>query len=240
MSVPSPQIYDSTGTTVVTRLTFDPVVNGTPSAWQTVRVYNAKGDPFAGEMRNISVGALARNYGDATGYTATHRAAAESWVEAYFTGVVGGDAVAQVTSIKKIGATRRLYANAMPAASYREMKVRLNPPPGSGTWHIEVELDVYFQEPSVPLSMGFAEAGLDAILLQYGDPDAAYIARGGDVTATGTPDAHVHVSDRVAVVGGVPVTTLAEDVTTTANDSAAAALASGEAYWITLTDDGSH
>src|SRR6185503_8242646 len=98
MSNPSPQIYDETGTTAEVRVVFDPVSGGVPTAWQVFRLYNGKGDPFAGVLRGISLYQLARTFGDtASGFRADHAASWQSWVEVEFTGNVGGDAVAQET-----------------------------------------------------------------------------------------------------------------------------------------------
>jgi len=236
MSLPVPVWYDSTGTTVVTRLTFDPVSGGVPTAWQTVRLYNAKGNAFAGTLRGISIYALTRDFGDtANGYQADHRAAVQSWLEVEFTGAVGGTAVAQATAITKVGSLRRIYCNEIPADSYRTVNVRLAPPPGAGTVHVEVLLEVDYDRPAVPVSQGFAEAGLSGVELGYGDASVSYVAQGGACTASGPADNKVNVANVLWIYKGIPYSKLAHQVTLDGNDSAAAALAAGQAYWATLS-----
>lgn len=212
------------------------------------------GSPFAGgslgEVLSGATGAAltleARNIGDSQGRAIRYRllerassllpfgtegpASSGAWLLIRKTGVGTGGLVVAPGPWTNLGGSRYISLPALLPDEGVEMEVKLAVPGGRYDSAGELYLEPSWEEFAVPLQPGHGEPGL---LARYGDADATYLIEGGVLTA-GT--AEVDVAEVVGCVAGVPRVALAE--TLTADDTAAdGALAAGEGYWGTISQD---
>lgn len=215
-------------------LTFSQVQPGTATAAQTIHVWNEKGSTLAETATEIVLSTLAKNPGD-TDYNIEALAAAQRWIELRLVGVTGSGIVAQLTDWTPVGANRGLSLNAIPSNTARYVEVRAKVPPGLGAAQdIDIIVTIDWARPSRPVSEGVSEVYGDGVMLGLGDGTRSFIVSGGVLTESGTPDEFVNFTDLVWIHGGVLKVLLADAYELDANDSAAAALTAGNAYWGTL------
>lgn len=228
--MPNPVLvwFDDTGTNPVTTLSFTGLVPGTPSAWQTVRLYNdedgaAGSDPAIGRK----VRALARTSVLDEFVASGHPLVDSRGVEFQ---ILGGTATDVVPSgIVTLGAMATFPLVPIQSTKYVEARVRATLPPGSGLTDAEVSLAL---DPAPTASLGdvgaLATRGVD---WGIGRRSFSEILAEFTIEPSGSPDEFVTFGDLVAVVQGRPVVTLGDDFEFTNLDGSAAALASGEAYF---------
>jgi hypothetical protein len=234
MSVTNLVFYDSADTAESDPLTFSNLETGTPSAAQTLHLWNAKGSAFAETGTEIRVSVLAKGPLD-TDYSSDTLPAAQRWIEGRIVGQTGTGIAAQTTSWTPIGKNRYIKADPIPTNCARYFEFRVNAPPGIGTaYELNVVVTVDWARPAVPVSDGISETGGDGVCIGLGDGTASFLVSGGVLTETGTPDAFVNFTDIVYVHKGIHLVILADNYELTNLDGNAAALAAGEAYWATL------
>lgn len=232
------QWYDSTGVTAQPTLTFAPV-NGTPTAWQTVRVYNDHDSGGASDSREILLTAFSRNTGSGS-YSQDDDVALNGWIEVRITGSGGTGIEAQTVGATAIGRNRFLSVRPIPAsACYRVVEVRLNIPAGVGTQAKDVRLRLIEGSRAVATAIGLRAGGVMGLRMPVGDTATYQVLEGGSVTPQGSPDNTVAVSTLAGLGAGVPNVLVAHNETLNDTDGDAATLSSGEEYFCALCYDGS-
>jgi hypothetical protein len=235
MTAPVLQWYDETGTTQNPTLAFTPD-NGTPGAEQTLRLYNDKDSSYAADTApDVLITVLTRDGGSSDPFTATHSLAASGWIEARAVDASGAGIIVQVTPWTAVGGGRFLATREIPSDCYRSIEFRPNIPGGAGTVASEALARAYHSGESTVMEDGTYASGVQGIVCGLGDGATTGILDGGALTEAGTPDNTVEVADVSWEHLGEPQTLLAHALTFNDEDSAAAALASGEAYPATLS-----
>jgi hypothetical protein len=222
--------YESDGVTPAGSLAFAQT-NGTPSTAQKLWLQNDGTEDAPG----VSVTALTREQGSSDPYSFDDDMAANRWLEIRLTGQSAG-ATPHTTAWTPIGKGRRLLTRSIPAGEARTVEVRTNIPAGVGTQAKDILLRPTAASAVVPLEDAPWREGVRTLL---GDAGASYIAQGGAVTPTGTPDDKVHVSDVSWVAAGEPLA-LAGAAVALSQTAGDGALGSGGYYWavLSLKDDG--
>lgn len=230
------EFFDTDDTTPLPALLgFDDLSAGTPTSETEVHIHNT-GDALA---TAVQIYVLARTPGDPNPALATfsldHPVAAQHVIEVRADGVTGTGTEDQETSLTPVGKGRTLSLLDISTTGGRILFVRANPKPGLGITACEVKLVVAVNRVSTALYGGHFESGAQGVLTGTNDGSFSHLFEGGVITAAGSPDNTFLVSDLRLVHKGIPLCLLANTVTTNGNDSAAAALTSGEAYWITVS-----
>lgn len=230
--------YETDGTTAAGVDTYTPTA-GTPTAAQTTRIYNDNGGAAsADDATELRITAVSRDAGD-TNFTAEHSLAAGAYIECRAVGSGGTGVAAQTTEWTPVGKGRYLYLRDLPSDCYRTIETRINAPAGYGTVDVEVLLRAVAASPAVALEDGHHESGAVGVCHGVGDGRFSALLEGGTVTASGSPDSLVHLDLTTWITSGVPHTLVpgvgAAEVTINATDGAAASLASGESYWVSLS-----
>ena len=231
--------FETDGTTVAGVDTYTPTA-GTPTAAQTTRIYNDNGGAAAADdATELRITALARTSGGVN-FTAEHALAAGAYIECRAVGSGGTGVGAQTTEWTPVGKGKFLYIRDLPSDCYRTIETRINAPAGFGTEDVEVLLRAVANSPAVVIEDGHHESGAVGVCHGVGDGRFGALLEGGTLTATGSPDDDVNLDLTTWIAAGVPHTLVPQAITLSANDSAAAALASGESYWcaLTLASDG--
>lgn len=133
-----------------------------------------------------------------------------------------------------IGAFAALLVPSLPAGAIRYGEIKMRPPSTATAVTYRWVLSVIEAEHSRALPPALAAAA-PGILPHVGDRGASLLLQGFEATSSSTPDDQVHVAGGAGIVRGELVTLLAADVALDQLDSAAEALALGEAYWATLS-----
>ena len=231
--------FETDGTTAAGVDTYTPTA-GTPTAAQTTRIYNDNGGAAAADdAPELRITALARTSGGVN-FTAEHALAAGAYIECRAVGSGGTGVGAQTTEWTPVGKGKFLYLRDLPSDCYRTIETRINAPAGFGTEDVEVLLRAVANSPAVVIEDGHHESGAVGVCHGVGDGRFGALLEGGTLTATGSPDDDVNLDLTTWIAAGVPWTLVPQAITLSANDSAAAALASGESYWcaLTLASDG--
>lgn len=220
--------YEEDGETPAGPLAFAQT-NGAPSDPVELILQNDGTDDAPG----VSLSVLARPQGSSVPYSATDDLAANRWVEARLIDSSAG-APPQVTGWLPVGGGWSVSLRAIPAGESRTLEVRTNVPAGVGTQAKDVLLRPLTTPTATPITPGLP-AGVRSGL---GRVDMTYLASGGEVTPSGTPDSYVHVAPRTWVFGGQSLAADTEDVelTQAAEDGA---LTAGKYYWACLSVGGS-
>ena len=239
MASPVLKWYETDGTTAAGVDTYTPTA-GTPTAAQTTRLYNDNGGAASSDdATGLRITALSRQAGD-TNFTASHSLAANGYIECRAVGSGGTGVAAQTTEWTPVGRGRYLYLRDLPSDCYRTIETRINAPAGYGTEDVEVLLRAVSDSPSVVLEDGHHEAGAVGVCHGVGDGRFSGLLEGGTLTASGSPDANVHLDLTTWIASGIPHTLVPSTIAINATDGAAATLALGESYWcaLTLASDG--
>lgn len=227
-------LYDNTDTTPNPTLSFTGVVNGTPSAAQTLHLHNDKGDVIGADpATDVLVTALSGAAGSGT-FSQNHALALNRWIEVRAVGVAGTGIEAQTTPWTPVGANATLSLKTIPKNCARYLEVRVNIPAGAGTQAGDVIVRAWDEGTVVALGQGHYE-GRQGVLAGVGDASVTQLLYGGLLSETGTPDADINVSTAGWVHEGLSYVKPTHKITTNGNDKNAAALASGESYGITLS-----
>lgn len=234
MTAPALQLYDSTGVTQNPTLTFSPT-NGVASAAQTLRLYNDKGGTLTADTaEDVLVTAISCDSGTEE-YSAQDVFAASGYLEARAVDAIGTGIVVEVTPWTPVGGGRFLALRPIPSDCYRELEFRIVIPGGAGTVAKDVRVRAYHSGESAVLQDGTYESGAQGIACCLGDGQTTGILDGGALTEAGTPDNTVEVADVTWLHEGEPQTKLAHALTFDNEDVNTDALASGEAYPVTLS-----
>ena len=239
--MPAPVLawYETDGTTVAGIDTYA-VTAGTPTAAQTTRLYNDNaGTAGSDDATELRITAYSRE-ASASAFTQAHALSADGYIECRAVGSGGTGVLAQTTEWTPVGAGKYLHLRDLPSECYRTIETRINAPAGYGTEDVEVLLRAVAADPATVLEEGHHESGAVGVCHGVGDGRFGALLEGGTLTATGTPDDDVNLDLTTWIASGVPHTLIPQAITLSANDSAAAALASGESYWcaLTLASDG--
>ena len=228
MPSPVPAWFETDGTTPVTTLTFTGLVPGTPSAWQSVRLYNdqdgaASSDPLLGRRLR----ALARTSSPDPFVAAGHALVDQHAIQVQILGGSYDDAAAG--GVQFLGAGSTLSIPSLTSTEYVELRVRVALPVGSTL----TDADVGFAlDPSAAGSIGDAGPLLGrGVSDGLGQRSVSEILSAFTISPRGTPSAFVDFGDAIGGVQGRAVVDLEHEFEFTNLDSAAAALASGEAYY---------
>lgn len=234
MAAPVLRWYETDGTTAAGVDTYTPTA-GTPTAAQTTRIYNDNGGAVsADDATELRITAFSRDAGG-TNFTQAHALTALGYVECRAVGSGGTGVVAQTTEWTPVGKGRYLSLKDLPSDCYRTIETRINAPAGYGTADVEVLLRVLAASPAVVLEEGHHESGAVGVCHGVGDGRFGALLEGGAVTAQGSPDATVAVDLTTWIAAGVPWTRVPGNVSINGTDGAAASLASGESYWVSLS-----
>jgi hypothetical protein len=220
---------------IVASLSFAPE-NGVQTAEQVVRLWNDRNGSESSDTATelvITCKTRAKSpAGQEFGFT--HAAAAYGWVLVRATGSGGdGSPAAHLTSLFAIGLNRELRLRDLPSNSYRKLAISVLVPAGVGSQSFDVLLIARSREVSESLPDGMIDSGLRSL---YGEPGAAYIASGGEISTSGS--ASVEIAPSSWLFDGVPYSSIEQQVTLTQSDGASVALAAGEEWIgvITLED----
>ena len=206
------------------------VDGGVTSTAQATNLWNDKGGTEdSDDATELMISALSRDAGSGS-FSYNHEAARDGWMEARATGPS-----AYSTPWQPVGRAKRLLLKDLPKDTKIELEARLKAPAGVGTTNVEILLRAHCQRVDVPLEIGHHETGARGVLSGIGDPTVSGIVSGYLVTPNGSPDNKTDVSTGVHVHEGTVIAILGHELTYSNADSAAAALASGEEYPVTLS-----
>ncbi len=229
-------IYLSDDATLATALTFGPTDAGATSATQTLHAWYNKGTA-GGAVRDLAFLVQVEDPASpgtfkSSGLTAVD----EHWLEARINGgsnPSNDPAFLSVTSAwYRLGSGVILRAPDLPGNAAFYLEVRLHPPLRDGvpTETFNFRLLATYAETASPAGMGLSELG-SGILTGVGDRRVREFVEAPTVTATGTPDAYVHVSRRWYVHDGISLRSCAtEDLLLNQTDGASASLSTGQEY----------
>lgn len=135
---------------------------------------------------------------------------------------------------QSMGAYALLLLGDVPPDCAVFLKLKLHPPSYSNpnAWRFGLSANVDEYSRPLPPSLSLLDRG---ILVGIGDGARSGLIRGGETTATGTPDDEVHVAAADWERAGVRLGKIVTDHTLNQNDGAVAALATGESYLALLT-----
>ncbi|OHD17920.1 MAG: hypothetical protein A2Y38_13290 [Spirochaetes bacterium GWB1_59_5] len=215
-------------------LSFTSLIPGTPSAAQTVHLWNGQGDATVEDATELLLTALQRDPGE-TDWEQDGSLAALRWVEIRAVGQAGTGISAQTTPWTPVGRNRYLSLMAIPGDCTRYLEVRVNVPAGAGTQDLEVLIRPYYAEPAQPIESGHYESGANGVRNGIGDTTFSALLSGGAITPNAPADDKVDIADLIWIHEGVPKAKLLHELTISNLDKNAAALVAGEAYWNTLS-----
>lgn len=161
----------------------------------------------------------------------------ELWARARLTGQDDTDAPGQqniLTDWTPIGAWSALLVPSLLAGGVRFGEIKMRPPSTAGRVTYRWALSSIESEHSRPVPWALA-AVCQGVMPHVGDRGASLLLRGCQITASTPADDEVHVAGGAAIVRGALRTTLAAAVVLDQADGAAAALAAGESYRVTLS-----
>jgi hypothetical protein len=218
--------------TPASALTLGPTAAGDVSATTIVHLWNSQGTP-GGSLANLSIQAV----DPATDLDSGVDWLDQAWLEARINGGTNPSAdpafVAPTTDWFQLGNGMRLPAPDLPGDCAFYVELRLRPPMKDGTpteTGVNFKLITNYNESLFSLAGALAGLG-SGIITGVGDRTVTEWVEAPAVTATGTPDAVVHVGRRWYVAGGLSLRTVAADaLTLDQTDVAAAALSSGHEY----------
>ena len=229
-------IYHSDDVTLATDLVFGPTDAGATSATQTLHAWNNKGTS-GGSLRDLAFVVQVEDPGapgtfKSSGLTALD----EHWLEARINGGTnpGNDAgfLSVTSDWYRLGSGVVLRAPDLPGNCAFYLEVRLHPPLRDGvpTETVNFRLLATYAETATPSGAGLSELG-SGFLTGVGDRRVREFVEAPTVTATGTPDAYVHVSRRWYIHDGISLRSCAtEDLLLNQTDGAAASLSTGQEY----------
>lgn len=223
--------YQSDDTTLATALVFGPTAAGATSATQTLHFWYNKGTSLAA-ITNLNFQAVDPATGLADGVDWLD----ETWLEARVNGGANPGADAGFRSVTtdwyRIGKGTVLPAPDLPGNCAYYLELRLHPPlkEGAPAETVNFKIVANYNESALALAGALSDLGA-GIVTGVGDRTVTEWVEAPTVTATGTPDALVHVSKRWYVYNGFSLRTCATgDLTLNQNDSAAVALTTGKEY----------
>lgn len=238
------EIYESDDTTLVSDLAFTGGgPNGEPEAGADsdeieVHVWNSKGDPGGQTVRNAALVFQVEDPGNPNVFVSTgFPPVDELWARIKIIGYDnGGDPTWSVASTDwlPLGAYALALLGDIPPDCAVYVKLKLHPPTyaAESSWRFGLSaLRDEYSRP-VPPALSALDRG---ILVGIGDWSRSGLLTGGEVTATGTPDDEVHAAAADWERAGVRLAKIVSDHQLNQNDSAVAALASGESYLALLT-----
>lgn len=219
--------------TAATGLTFSAAAGAT-SATQVFHVWYNKGTA-GGTARSVRVHAEIEEPGGVWNLSG-QPALDEHWIEARINGGVNTAGVAgwvaKTTDWYRLGSGSFLPSPDIDGNTARYLEVRLHPPlkDGAATSTVSFRLAVSYNDNTFGISSGITDAG-SGILTGVGDRTVREFVEAPAVTATGSPDADVHVARCWIIYDGIPYRRSAvTDLTLNQNDSALEALTAGQAY----------
>lgn len=228
------EAYESGGAALLPAFTFGngTVPSGLTSDVLPFEIWNSKGDDTADTANGVTVFFLERAVGtEAFGQSGLHSTG--RFIEMRAVGVEG-EASPYVSAWTQVGAGRPFRLPPIPADSARLLEARDVVPGGLSDFQTEFLLTMKWDSPVTPLAGGLYEAGGQGIVAGIGDGLATYLAEGGTLTPSGSPDDEVTLSDTSYVHQGVPRVLLEQQVVID-GDALDGALIAGEAYWNTLS-----
>lgn len=218
--------FETDGVTPVASLSFTGLVPGTPSAWRTVRVYNDQAiagadDAIGRRLRGFSRNTSADDFVSEGHPLVDHRGIGVQILSGSAAGVVPGGVVF-------LGKGATIALPTIQSGEYVELRVNVTIPQGSLVTDAEVAFGL---DPTPATGLGdLGPLATRGIWTGIGDSSSQKLLKAVSITASGTPDEFVLVSDVLAQVGGLPVVVLEHLEELTNLDGSAAALTSGNAY----------
>jgi hypothetical protein len=220
--------------TLAQTLAFGPTAAGATSASQTLDYWYNKGTP-GGTTKNLSIQPVNPSSTPpdlASGVPWLD----ETWIEARANGGKNPSAdpafVSVTTDWYRVGAGSVLPLPDLPGDCCYIIEARLHPPlkDGAPTASVNFKLISNYNESALALAGALSDLG-QGIVTGIGDRTVTEFVDAPTVTATGTPDALVHVSGDAFIYRGAYVQKPGvDDLTLNQNDSAAAALTAGHEY----------
>lgn len=238
------EIYQSDDTTLVEDLAFTgpgpggKVQAGADSDEVELHIWNDKGNPGGQTRRNVALvfqveSPSAPDVFVSTGFPPVD----ELWGRAK---VSGYDNTAEPTwtvaasDWQSLGAYALLLLGDLPPDCAVYAKLKLRPPsyasPTSWRFGLSATVDEYSRP--LPPALSLLDRG---ILVGIGDGARSGLLRGGEVTATGTPDDEVHAAAADWEHAGARLAKIVSDHPLDQDDGALATLAAGESYLALLT-----
>lgn len=238
MANPKFQWYLTDGVTADADESFAPV-NGIPTTAIERRLYNDFGGAEGSvDSEDFLITAVSRSTGVGD-YSMDDELAASGWIEIRLTGSGGTGMVNQTTGWLKVGRGRFVRVRGIKAEGYRTIEQRLVIPTGAGVVAKEYKLRVIEDARAFMLSYGHTEGGAQGLRMGVGDASWTELLVGFEASEAAVPDNTIEVARGISVFAGVPVPEMAEALTFSNLDSAAAALVAGEEYLALVTVDGS-
>lgn len=238
MANPKFQWYLTDGVTADADESFAPV-NGIPTTAIERRLYNDFGGAEGSvDSEDFLITAVSRSTGVGD-YSMDDELAASGWIEIRLTGSGGTGMVNQTTGWLKVGRGRFVRVRGIKAEGYRTIEQRLVIPTGAGVVAKEYKLRVIEDARAFMLSYGHTEGGAQGLRMGIGDASWTELLVGFEASEAAVPDNTIEVARGISVFAGVPVPEMAEALTFSNLDSAAAALVAGEEYLALVTVDGS-
>ena len=231
--------YESDGTTAVTTThAFGSTAAGsTSTAWEPWIYYNKGASGGSATNVTLSVEALSGSDWLRSGLSVLDQHEIEVRIKGY---VSTGDAtwVPAVTTLRsRMGANLPFEIGTIPGNCGVQLEIVHAPRLQSGTasTDVTVQFPTVYNEVRTTITPGANEVGGYGVLTGCGDPYVSEWVTAPLVTATGTPNDKANLAASVWVGAGVTQRAAATTVTLNQNDSAAAALTAGQAYYALLS-----
>lgn len=223
-------LYSSDGLTLVSSFT---ITGGSPGVISDETAYRVVND---GPDSAPSPAIVARAQNEAGDYVLDGaRPVDERWLEVRLTGVAATGVEVDSTGWTPIGFGRWFALPALAVDEWVEIEVRENRPGSAPIGEQSYELELEPGQIALSLDLGRSESYRDGVLTKIGR-GFQWLLGGDIVEQTPSADDTVIVPDLFWIdANGVPHVKLTHDLTLNQDDGAAAALASGEAYWAVIS-----
>lgn len=231
------RLYTEDGLTPVDTITFEGVIPGTPSDPQTYRLVNDDSDGAVDPAPFPYIFAMERHPETDEPLMQGLRGVDERWPSAELTGESSDDVSQLATGIEPIGRGRVARTAELPSGGWVKVSFRHHPPASVPSGAASTRRYVFGADsfPATTVDQGHSESDRDGIIAGIGDGLHTELVIAPSITESGTPDELINLSDLAWVHKGIPQVLLAHTIELDEDDSAAAALASGEAYWARLS-----
>lgn len=233
------EIYEDDDTTLVEDLVIPNVEAGADSDEVELHVWNNIGNGAGQARRNVRLIFQVEDPGAAGVYVSTgFPPVDELWVRAKVSGYDNtGDSSwsIQNTDWMPYGAFASMLLNTtIPANCAVYVKVKLRPPSGVSelTWRHAISVAADDHSAAVPAQLTDVDRGIFHGVGNYAE---SHLVRGGEVTATGTPDEFVNVAAAQVVYRGRLYGFVATAIELDQNDGSAAALTAPESYYAAIS-----
>lgn len=226
-------LYETDDSTLAAPFDFGTVTPGAESTVWSLHLWNGNGNSLADEAREVELRMFER-IDSGVGWNQDGEATRDGWILVRLTGGTSG--VSPETTVwTPVGYGRPLRVGPIPAEEARYLEIKIAVPAGAATFQGEVKVGVNHSAFATAASLGTFEVGGEGLLSGTGDRRFSELLEGLDGSESGTPDDDVNWTDGIWIHEGEVYVKLLHLTTLDGDDGDGFALASGEAYWATIS-----